>query len=122
MNTGRGQLLEQPDGPINGTQRFCGEAQEPANFLGRAAGKFREMLGRVDFSDRAAVVLVPVGMLENELADLGLGRRVRVQLCDHTRRVPLEQHTTRIEDDIPDHGDRFIFGHFAATRCESIAS
>jgi hypothetical protein len=106
MNPARGQLLEKLNGGINGAQRFRGGAQDPAHFLGRAARELREMRGRARFSNGAAIVLVPVGVLEDVLADFGLDRGVRVQLCDHTRRVPLEQHTTGIKHDVSDHDQR----------------
>src|SRR6185295_4542839 len=102
MQARGGELLEQPDRAVDGAQRLGGGAQELAHFLGAAAGKFREMRAGGFGSERAAIELVPVRMLENELADLRLDFRVRVHLRDDTRRIPLEQDTARIENDVLD--------------------
>ena len=78
----------------------------PAHFVRAAAGELGEMRGARLGGDRAAIELVPVRMLEDVLADLRLDLRVRIQLRDDARRVPFEQHTTGIEDDVSDHDRR----------------
>ena len=68
----------------------------------RGPASLREMVdgGRVD-GQRAAIELVPVGMLEDLLADHGLRPRIGIQLRDDAGRIPFEQYAAGVEDHVP---------------------